>query len=1321
MFALSDSRLPHFDVKTNPNNLGNEWQKWLRSFRYLVIGQDITSPERISALLLHLAGPDVQEIYDTLDPLPGEEKMNEDEIVVDRLNDYFLPKTNHTFERHIFRSMKQEPEETVDQFLTRLRSQAKRCGFHDPNENVKDQLVDGCRDFNFRRKVLERGDGASLSDVVKLAQTLEITGLQERSYRTAEVNRVSKKTYQAKTKNTKQSNLKCYRCNQAGHFSNSPDCPAREKTCKKCKKRGHFSVCCRTKNQQHSVNHVVEPEITPVEKHRNSEARHYAFSVSPEKGKKIECDVGGVQLSLLVDSGASVNVIDTSTWNALKQQGIECDSFKCDEQIFSYGHEKGLPVIGKFMTTVCHNGKIVEAEFLVFEGTGVPILSLHTANELEVLKIVNAVSKTQDVKDKHSDLFKGIGKLKDFELELHIDESKPPIAQKLRQVPHHLREKIEAALDELLDLDIIEKVEGPTEWVSPIVPVPKKNGELRICVDMRRANEAITRVRHPIPMIDDLLQVIGEGKKFSKIDLRSGFHQIELSEESRKITTFITHKGLFRYKRLMFGVNAAPEIYQHIIGQLIADIPGAVNFIDDLIVFGKDENEHDARLEKLLNRLKEKGLTLNPEKCEFGVPRIQVLGYDVGPNGISVTSEKIKAISEARRPENVSETRSFLGLVQFCGRFIQNLSEIAAPLRELIKKDTEFVWTKRQEEAFLNIKKKLVETEHLTPFKKDAPTILVTDAGPTALGAILLQVSNGEEKVVAYASRSLLDVETRYSQTEKEALSIVWGCEHFYPYIYGTNFELRTDHKPLIFIFSPKSKPSARIERWILRLQPFDFTLKHIEGKTNIADCLSRLTISDDSSSITHKPDEYIYFVASSAVPCAITPKEMEIMSSKDEEFAILRQCIQTEDWKNCPKAYIPSRYELTTLGQLILRGTRIVVPKELRPRIVLLAHEGHQGVVKTKQRLRSKVWWPGMDREAELTCKTCRSCQVVTTTHTHEPLKMTELPDKPWSDLAADLLGPLPGGEYVFVVIDYYSRFFEVDFMRDTTSTKVIESLETMFARFGVPNSIRTDNGPQFISQKFSDFLEENGIQHRRNTPLWPQANGEVERQNRTLLKILKIANLEKKPRSQEVNKFLMAYRNTTHPSTGSTPSKLMFGREMKTKIPELSTDYHNDHAKDTDAENKTRMKDYRDQKVKAKETDFQIGDRVLLRQQKEDKLSTPFRNEEFEVVDRNGTQVTVKSKTGARYTRNTSHVKPIITEGHRNLLDLSHIPDCQLPVHAELPVSVQSDCTPHVIPDPLVPDSTPLMTPVPSEPNSTRPRRARETPRYLDDYMCY
>ena len=224
----------------------------------------------------------------------------------------------------------------------------------------------------------------------------------------------------------------------------------------------------------------------------------------------------------------------------------------------------------------------------------------------------------------------------------------------------------------------------------------------------------------------------------------------------------------------------------------------------------------------------------------------------------------------------------------------------------------------------------------------------------------------------------------------------------------------------------------------------------------------------------------------------------------------MLRKCVQTNDWTVAEPVFKAVRNELTVLGKLVLRGTRLVIPMKLRKQVLDLAHEGHQGIVKTKQRLRTKVWWPGIDRQAEQRCRTCHGCQLVGKPLPPEPLKRTELPTQPWQDLAVDLLGPLPTGEYLLVVVDYFSRFFEVAVTKSVTSGKMISCLEAMFATHGLPLSIKTDNGPQFVSEEFEVYLRDNNIEHRTSTPLWPQANGEVERQNRSLVKAMRAAHSE-------------------------------------------------------------------------------------------------------------------------------------------------------------------------------------------------------------------
>ena len=605
----------------------------------------------------------------------------------------------------------------------------------------------------------------------------------------------------------------------------------------------------------------------------------YTFSVSDNHVQNVEdgtinITVGGAHIKdMLIDSGASCNIIDKQTWEDLKRQGIKCESKKETQKVFPYGSRKPLETLGKFNSVIQFNKEETEAEFIVISGKGRALLGRKTAMQLGVLKFgpqVNAVNAS--LTERYPECFNGIGKLKDYKAKIHIDPTITPVAQNPRRIPFSLRAKVEAKLKELVEADIIEEVEGPTPWVSPVCVVPKPSGDIRLCVDMRRANEAILHERHPIPTVDEVLQNMNQSTVFSKLDLKWGFHQIELSEDSREITTFTTHAGLFRYKRLMFGINSAPELYQHIIQQVLQGCEGAHNIADDIIVHGKSVEEHDKRLVKVMGKLAERGLTLNPDKCEFRITRITFMGHVLSERGIGPTNEKVKAVVNAREPESATEVRSFLGLVNFCARFIPGLATTAEPLRKLTRQSIPFSWGQEQKRAFEQLKEKLANAKTLAYFDKDAKTEVIADASPVGLGAILIQEQQGVKRVVAYASRSLTDVERRYSQTEKEALGLVWACERFHVYLYGIDFELLTDHKPLEMIYSSKSKPSVWIERWVLRLQPYCFKVKYVPGRENVADTLSRLTQTNERIR-RNVAEEYICFLAESSTQSSAHPR----------------------------------------------------------------------------------------------------------------------------------------------------------------------------------------------------------------------------------------------------------------------------------------------------------------------------------------------------------------------------------------------------------------------------------------------------------------
>lgn len=1282
--VLEIASIPMFDTKSDPTQLGIKWTQWRRSFELYVTAKGVTDMKQKRAMLLHHAGPEVQEIFFTMEEVGGDDDY---EHAITTLTTYFTPKVNIPFERHVFRQARQIDNETTDQFVTRLKQLTKTCEFGSEGDNmIRDQLVESCKSHRLRHKLLRERD-LTLQKAQDIARAEEAADMHARKMEKGnvqmpqEVNKVScsggchssssngngtkkgtRSKYQSRSKCGYQHSTSCYRCGKPDHFARDPHCPAKNEICRKCNMKGHFAVMCKTK-QKCGRHRDKNKAVNKVAQNTESDDE-YIFSVNRQKKKYIKQPETVVKMNeravhCMIDTGASVNIIDENTY-----QELGCPKLSRKKtNVFAYGSKQALDVRGKFIAEIEVGHKYTAAPVLVVRGDSGNILSYQTATELDLVKIqtVNQVdghteTSSEEIFRKYPKLFDGVGKLKDYQLNLHINENVQPIVQPTRRIPFALRKKVESKLRELEEMDIIERTTGPTRWVSPIVVVPKPSGEIRLCVDMRQANSAVERERHPIPTVDEILEDMNNSTVFSKIDLKMGYHQIELNEKSREITTFTSHVGLWRYKRLMFGISSAPEMYQHVIQDVLQGCEGVNNISDDLIIHGRDEAEHRRRLEAVLKRLSERGLTLNKEKSKFYMSKLTFMGHVLSRHGIAPDDSKVEAITKAKRPENASEVRSFMGLVTYCSKFIPDLATVAEPLRRLTKHNVSFQWKREQHEAFESVKRSMANAATLAYFdrSKDAKTQVIADASPVGLGAVLIQEQNGEFRPVYYASRTLTDVERRYSQTEKEALALVWACERFHMYLYGIHFELITDHKPLETIYSARSRPSARIERWVLRLQPYNFTVKYVPGPMNIADALSRLTqVNKLPTEVKHEPckvskvaDEYIYFVATNAVPQALTAREIERESAADSELKSVRQFLKSGDPRTCPQDYKWVKNELSVVGKMVLRQTRIVIPKSLRKRVIELAHEGHQGVVKTKSRLREKVWWPGIDVAVERAIRSCHACQVVTPQSKPEPMHRTRLPDGPWQDLALDLMGPFPNGEHIFVVTDYYSRYPEVAILKSTTTDKLIGSLETMFATHGLPMSVTTDNGPNLVSAEFEEFLHTNGIKHRSVTPLWPQANGEVERANRTLLKAIRAAQVEGRDWRRELNTHLLAYRSTNHTTTGVSPAELLFRRKIRTKLPsfESNSNMTDEGVRDRDTKLKMKGKEYSDDRRGARESTIKPGDKVLLQQKKQNKLTPAYEHVPYTVTRKHGNQVVIESRDGVQYKRNCSHVKKYV-----------------------------------------------------------------------------
>ncbi|XP_030040463.2 uncharacterized protein LOC115455850 [Manduca sexta] len=415
-----------------------------------------------------------------------------------------------------------------------------------------------------------------------------------------------------------------------------------------------------------------------------------------------------------------------------------------------------------------------------------------------------------------------------------------------RPLAYSLRAPVDQALDKLIADGIITAVET-SDWATPIVPVVKTDGTIRICGDYKLTlNKCLEVDRFPLPRVEDLLVKLNGGVKFTKIDLSQAYAQFPLSEASKKYTVINTHRGLFQYNRLIYGLSSSPGIFQRKLEEMFADLPQVGVFLDDVILTGVNDKKHLETLHTVLDRLSKFGLKVEKKKCNFFVNSVTYLGYMIDKEGIHTNREKVEAIQRVPLPTTVSAVRAFIGMVMYYGKFIKNISTILSPLYALLKKGAKFLWSSECDTAFVTVKNKLMSSEVLVHYNPELPLILTTDASNVGIGAVIShEMPDGRERPIAFASRVLNTAERAYSQIDKEALSIIYGVKKFHQYLFGRKFILRTDHKPLVTIFGPKrgipTMAASRLQRWAVILAAYRYDIEHVTTFRNGADALSRL------------------------------------------------------------------------------------------------------------------------------------------------------------------------------------------------------------------------------------------------------------------------------------------------------------------------------------------------------------------------------------------------------------------------------------------------------------------------------------------------
>ena len=732
-----------------------------------------------------------------------------------------------------------------------------------------------------------------------------------------------------------------------------------------------------------------------------------------------------------------------------------------------------------------------------------------------------------------------------------------PVREPIRRIPHALQETVKLEVKKMLKDGVIRESNSP--WSSPIVMIKKKDGSWRFCVDFRKVNSMTQKDAYPLPRIDETLEALTGSQFFTTLDLASGYWQVEMEEADRKKTAFSTCEGHFEFNVMPFGLTNAPATFQRLMECVLAGLTyeQCLIYLDDIVVFSVTFDQHLERLKMVFHHLAEAGLKLKPSKCHFAKSEIRYLGHIVSRQGIQADPDKTSAMISFPVPSDIKELRQFLGLTNYYRRFIKGYSSIAEPLHKLTRKtEGGFKWNSECQNAFQHLKHLLVSPPILAYPQFQLPFVVASDASGCAIGAVLSQEHEGEEKVIAYWSCQLSKAERNYSTIEREALAVVAAVKEFFSYLYGKSFNLLTDHNPLTSLRGLKDT-GGRITRWLLFLQQFDIAIKYRAGKSNgNADGMSRRRPDEEKLPVVNDG------VFVNGITCLGDQVRLKREQAADEFTSKIVRAIENgmsppdEKWS---KFFLEDGVLCRHAKSVKNPKTQTVIPKSLRALVFELLHSksGHLGVHKTLEKVKERFFWPGYEQDIREAVKKCEACQ-----RRNTPVPVPQAPlgtiksEYPFQRLSWDIMGPLPatscGNKYILVVTDLFSKWVEAFPLAVTDSITLARILtDEVICRYGVPESLHSDQGANFVSEVMQSLCAQLGIKRTQTSAYHPEGNGQVERFNRTLEAMLsKVVEEHQKDWDCHLQKVLFAFRTAVHESTGYTPLFVMSGRSPNLPI---------------------------------------------------------------------------------------------------------------------------------------------------------------------------
>lgn len=720
-----------------------------------------------------------------------------------------------------------------------------------------------------------------------------------------------------------------------------------------------------------------------------------------------------------------------------------------------------------------------------------------------------------------------------------INTTGPPIKQRYYPLSPARQKQLELEVDEMLKLGVIRPSRSP--WSSPVLIVTKKDGTGRFCLDSRKINNVTIRDAYPLPYISRILDKLGGARYVSSIDLSKAFWQIALDKDSCEKTAFVVPgRGLFEFTRMPFGLKNAPSELQRLADVLFGPEfdDNAFCYLDDLILISEDLESHLNLLNRVYERLRDAGLTINLKKSEFCKSELKYLGYLVDSQGLRTDPIKIESIKNFPVPKNAKQIRAFIGLCGYFRRFIKGFSSIAAPLTKLTGSKngiSKFNWSQEAESAFKELKRALTTAPVLCCPDFSKPFSLHCDASSIGIGGVLVQNIDGQEHPIAYYSRCLNVHERNYGITERELLAVLDSVTHFRPYIEGAHFTVVTDHSSLKWL-GTLTNPSGRLARWSSRLSQFSFDVVHRKGTQHVVpDVLSRIDLAVLSGvDAEHTTDTWFKNVWKG---CTDFPQRFQNFQIRNNELF---------------------RHTKTRLALCEDTAWKKVVPQEGRQAILTNLHESsracHPGIFKTYKKVQLRYYWPNLYKDVKQFVNRCTVCKAhkISTAPPNGISSNPKRVTRPMQMLSIDLVGPLPRSYSGFTVIlscvDVFSKFTWLFPLRNGTARSIIKILEeNIFLVHGVPRTIICDNGRQFVSKEFKDLLNSYNIPPPFYNSSYTPQNNVVERYNQTLGTALSIL-VESDHRNWA--KFLpqvqSAMNNTVNCATGYTPYFLMHGREQ-------------------------------------------------------------------------------------------------------------------------------------------------------------------------------